>query len=153
MIAVRRIEDMGVLLKEFQLLHLAHWLESGGDEQEFNFRYDLLKRMWEQNMVRSWGLFYEDKLVGHATVYVLFNMNTGKPCAEDQAVYVMPAYRIGYGSLIWSHVMKDLAKEGITEIGITCAVGNSAAEIAKRSFGFKHVANRYTKSLSETQHV
>lgn len=148
MITIRQVEDMGLIIEELSALHRMHWDESG-ESGEFAYRYDILRRMWEQNMVRCYGLFDGDRLVGHATVYVLVDMRTGKPTAEDQALYVLPAYRGRYGAVLWRYGMRCLEAEGVTKLSITCALGNIAGRMALK-MGFAHVANRYIKQLGKT---
>lgn len=147
MIEIRRITDMGLIIDQLSELHRMAWDEIG-DGRPFNYRYDLLRRMWEQNMVRAWGLFDGDRMVGHATGYVLVDMMTGDRTAEDQGLYVMPQYRGRYGSALWRFGMNDLAREGIRCLGITCENGNIAGRMALK-MGFKHMANRYVKVLHE----
>lgn len=146
MICIRRIDDMGLIIEQLSALHRLAW-EEIGDGRAFNYRYDLLRRMWEQNMVRCWGLFDDERLVGHATAYVLIDMMTGERTAEDQGLYVLPQYRGRYGAALWRFGMKDLAREGIRCLGITCESGNIAGRMALK-MGFKHIANRYVKELT-----
>jgi ribosomal protein S18 acetylase RimI-like enzyme len=144
---MRRIEDMGLVLDQLSVLHRKHWEESG-EEGEFNFQYGTLKMLWQQNMVRSYGLFDGDRLVGHATCYVLPDMRTGELGAEDQALYVLPEYRSGYGAALWQFGMRHLQKEGVGEIAMTAEVENQVGLLATK-MGFKHVANRYIKRLNQ----
>lgn len=147
MIEIRRIDDLGLHLPELHFLHRKHW-EEAGEDGEFAFRYDLLKRMWEQGMVRAWGIFDEGRLVGHGTAYVLADMVTGRMNAEDQAMYVLPEYRSGYGAAMFRLACEDLKREGIVDFGATIACENRTALLAQR-LGFKHTANRYVKRLNQ----
>jgi ribosomal protein S18 acetylase RimI-like enzyme len=138
---------MGLIIDQLSVLHRKQW-EEIGDGRPFNYRYDLLRRMWEQNMVRCWGLFDGERMVGYVAGYVLIDMMTGERTAEDQGLYVLPEYRGRYGSALWRFGMKDLAREGIRCLGITCENGNIAGRMALK-MGFKHIANRYVKVLHE----
>ena len=136
------IEDLGLVIGELSMLHKAHWDELG-DGKEFNFRYDILKRMWEQNMVRVLGVFDDGRLVGHATGYMLTDMMTGAKTAVEQAVYLLPAYRgQSFGTQLGLRAIEEMKKECITRARMTCAIGIPANNLVQK-LGFKHAGNVY----------
>jgi GNAT superfamily N-acetyltransferase len=141
------IEDLGLVIEELSALHRLHWDELGTGG-EFNFRYDLLRRMWEQNMVRVLGLFDGNNLVGHATGYILTDMMTGAKTAVEQSVYLLPAYRgKSYGMQLGLRAIEEMRKECITRARMTCALNIPANSLIQK-LGFRHVGNVYEYDLN-----
>jgi ribosomal protein S18 acetylase RimI-like enzyme len=152
-ITVKRVTDLHPLLAQMSYLRQCHW-EEAGHKGPLLYRYDILERMWDQGMIRVWGVFDGDFLVGHLTAYVVIQLASGNLAAEDESIYVLPEYRSGYGAALMRMAMADLRAEGVIDIGATCAVENKTPLLLRR-LGFKHTANRYVIRVNEPgeQHV
>lgn len=144
---LRKVTDIHAVLPHMAYLRQCHWEESGGEGQ-LNYRYDILIRMWDQGMIRVWGLFDNDWLVGHLTAYVTIQLASGNLAAEDESIYVLPEYRSGYGAALMRMALADLTTEGVIDVGATCAVENKTPLLLRR-LGFKHTANRYVIRVNE----
>ncbi len=149
MIEVRRIEDMGLVLEDLQHLHRSHWDESESYRNStFAPRYDLLQRYWELGMIRAWGAFDGSRLIGHLTVYVSVSVHTGEPIATEDALYVLPEFRKGAGSMLVKRCIEDLTAEGLAEIWATCRPKTKVGTLLERK-GFAHVADTYLLRLQQ----
>lgn len=147
MIEIRPITDMGLVFEDLQHLHKSHWDESESYRNStFAPRYDLLEQYWKHGMIRAWGAFDGERMIGHLTVYVQVSIHTGELIATEDALYVLPEYRKGAGSALVKRCVEDLTTEGLAEIWATCKPETKVGTLLERK-GFAHVADTYLLRL------
>jgi GNAT superfamily N-acetyltransferase len=148
-IEIKRVHKILDVLPELDALFSEHWAEA--DESDpLRYRYDIFMRMWDQGMLRCWGIFDSGLMVGYGIAYVVVQLPTGNKAAEDMAMYVRPNYRKGYGAAMFRAACHDLKEEGVIDFGVTCKVGNRTDMLIRR-LGFKHTSNHYVRRLNEVK--
>ena len=147
MIEIKRIEDMGLVIEDLEHLHKSYWEEMQQHrESRYAPRFDLLKHYWQLGVVRSWGAFDDDRLVGHLTAFVTTSIHSGESVATEDRLYVLPEYRTGTGRALLKKAISDLRKEGVEELWATCEPITRVGPLLERQ-GFSHVANAYMMRL------
>jgi hypothetical protein len=144
-VEIKRIEDMGLVIGDLEHLHRAYW-EEAGQLARFAPQYDLLRHYWERGVVRAWGAFDGDRLVGHLTCFVTQSIHTGQPVATEDTLYVLPEYRNGTGRDLIRAGIADMAAHGIKEFWATCEPRTRVGPMLERQ-GFSHVSNAYRLRL------
>jgi hypothetical protein len=143
MIEIREIDSLDAIIDDLKALHRAHWAETENyRHSEFKPQYELLFKYWGWKMLRIWGVFDDTRMVGHVTMYITTSMHTGETIANEDALYVLPEYRSGYGAQLCRQMLKDLRRDRIAEAWATCKPATRVGSLLRR-LGFSHVADTY----------
>jgi GNAT superfamily N-acetyltransferase len=149
---IERIRVLDGVFDQLKMLHKSHWDETEAyRNSEFSPRYDLLVDYWNRGLLLIWGLFNDTgDLVGHLSMYVTTSVHTGEMIATEDALYVLPEYRKGYGAALSRQMLSDIRKVGVSECWATCKPATRVGMMLKR-LGFSHVADTYLIRLKDKE--
>lgn len=136
------------ILPELHALHEAHWSETEGYQQPMNPDYARGIALEQQGRMLQLTARAGGALVGNIRMYLARSMHTQRLIAEEDTVYIVPAYRGGRSALRFIQYMEAAMRQlGVSLIFMDDKIANPAAGRLLEALGYTHVANRRYKNL------
>jgi GNAT superfamily N-acetyltransferase len=147
---VERIKD---ILPELHELHEMHFLETEKHRHGIGLdgNYDYLMEMERKGMGIQFTARQKDswELVGNIRMYMGESIHTRTLYAYEDTLYLRPEYRKGLTAVRFMQYVEDCLKFiGVREVRTDSKTINKAHRLVEY-LGYKHVANKYVKIVSE----
>lgn len=150
---VFRAERFADILPEMHKMHEEHFAETEIHRLGFglNPNYDYVMDMERLGkMVQFTARNIETgELAGNIRMYVQASVHTQTLYANEDTLYIRPAYRKGFMAVRFMQFVEDALKSiGVKEVRTDSKTLNKAHKLVEY-LGYKHVANKYVKIFSE----
>lgn len=150
---VFRAERFDDALPELHLLHEEHFAETEVHRAGFGMKpdYEYMREMERQGKLIQFVARNVEtgELAGNIRMYVQTSVHTGTLYANEDTLYIRPAYRKGFMAVRFMQFVEDALKLiGVREVRTDSKTLNKAHKLVEY-LGYKHVANKYVKIFSE----
>lgn len=148
-----RAERFADTVDELHTMHEEHFAETEihrlgfGMEPNYEYMIDMEKRgCLVQFTARDAETGF---LAGNIRMYVQESLHTGTKYANEDTLYIRPAYRKGFMAVRFMQFVEDALRSiGVREVRTDSKTINKAHKLVEY-LGYKHVANKYVKIFTE----
>lgn len=148
-----RAEKFDDALPELHVMHEEHFAETEVHRIGFGLQpdYDYMREMERQGKLIQFVARNAEtmELAGNIRMYVQTSMHTGTLYANEDTLYIRPAYRKGFMAVRFMQFVEEALKSiGVREVRTDSKTLNKAHKLVEY-LGYKHVANKYVKIFTE----
>ncbi len=150
---VFRSERFADALDELHKMHEEHFAETEIHRLGFGMNpdYDYMLDMERQGKLIQFTARNAEtgELAGNIRMYVQNSLHTKTKYANEDTLYIRPAYRKGFMAVRFMQFVEDALKSiGVKEVRTDSKTINKANKLVEY-LGYTHVANKYVKIFSE----